>query len=63
MSESVYRRLAHKEGAPIAHDHPDAAWLRSVMGVTIWIAARCRPDIVDTNNMSCLSAARRHAES
>jgi hypothetical protein len=30
MSESVYRRLAHKEGAPIAHDHPDAAWLRSV---------------------------------
>jgi hypothetical protein len=45
MSESVYRRLAHKEGAPIAHDHPDAAWLRSVMGVTIWVAARCRPDI------------------
>jgi phospholipase/carboxylesterase len=32
-------------GTPIALDSSEATWFRSVMGVTIWIASRCRPDI------------------
>jgi hypothetical protein len=45
MSTTTYHRLAKGEGASIAPDSNESTWFRSVMGVTIWIASRCRPDI------------------
>jgi len=45
LAESLYRRLARREGEPIALDDERAVWYRSVRGVVIWVASRCRPDI------------------